>query len=336
MAEESFSTLGKIAALDLLFDGSGFDRAEDPAFTPEKGATVRTCARTFLEGTDFDLVYFPLKHLGYKCAAATAAGLLAALAHPRSLSVRLGVSAKLDFPQVRELWSGVVAAAKEFGFASLGLDLVPSQNGLVISVNAIGEESALTCGRVMKPRSKDLLCVSGSLGAAFLGFQVLEREKRQFEKTGKHNGEALEKYRMLVGSYLKPEVPAGALSALEEAQVYPSAGVLVSHGLSDAVRRIVRATGLGAKVYADKIPFEGNSFSLGKELDIDPVSAAMNGGDDFRLLYIIPILQAEKFRRDFQSFDIIGHLAQGDVGAVLVTPEGVELPLRAQGWEDPE
>ena len=98
----------------------------------------------------------------------------------------------------------------------------------------------------------------------------------------------------------------------------------------------MRATGLGAKVYADKIPFEGNSFSLGKELDIDPVSAAMNGGDDFRLLYVIPILQAEKFRRDFQSFDIIGHLAQGDVGAVLVTPEGVELPLRAQGWEDPE
>ena len=141
---------------------------------------------------------------------------------------------------------------------------------------------------------------------------------------------------MLVGSYLKPEVPAGALAALEEAQVYPSAGVLVSHGLSDAVRRLARATGLGAKVYADKIPFEGNSFSLGKELDIDPVSAAMNGGDDFRLLYVIPILQAEKFRRDFQSFDIIGHLAQGDVGAVLVTPEGVELPLRAQGWEDPE
>ena len=138
MAEESFSTLGKIAALDLLFDGSGFDRAEDPAFTPEKGATVRTCARTFLEGTDFDLVYFPLKHLGYKCAAAAAAGLLAALAHPRSLSVRLGVSAKLDFPQVRELWSGVVAAAKEFGFTALGLDLVPSQNGLVISVNAAG------------------------------------------------------------------------------------------------------------------------------------------------------------------------------------------------------
>ncbi len=336
MTEYTFSTLGKKAALRALFEGSGFACTEDGGFVPENGASVRTAGRTFLEGTDFDLVYFPLKHLGYKCAAAVAGALLAALAHPRTLSVRLGVSAKLDFPQVRELWEGVLAAAKEFGIASLGLDLVPSRNGLVVSVSAAGEVKAATKERTARPCSKDLLCVSGSLGAAFLGMQVLEREKGKFEKTGKHDTETLEKYRMLVGSYLRPEIPAGALDTLEDTGIIPSAGVLVSHGLSDAVRRIAQDSSLGAKVYADKIPFEGNSFALGKELDIDPVSAAMNGGDDFRLLFVIPILQAETFRRDFQSFDIIGHLAQSDVGAVLVTPEGAELPLRAQGWEDPE
>ena len=100
------------------------------------------------------------------------------------------------------------------------------------------------------------------------------------------------------------------------------------------MKRLSKDTGLGVKVYADKIPFEGNSFAFGKEMDIDPISAAMNGGDDYRLLFTIPILSAEKFRREFQTFDIIGHLAQREVGAVLVTPDGVELPVKAQGWND--
>ena len=103
-------------------------------------------------------------------------------------------------------------------------------------------------------------------------------------------------------------------------------------GLSDAVLKLTRDSGLGAKIYADKIPFEGNSFTLGSELDIDPISAAMNGGDDYKLLFTIPILKLDKFRADFQTFDIIGHMAQSEVGAVLLTPEGVELPLKAQGW----
>ncbi len=114
----------------------------------------------------------------------------------------------------------------------------------------------------------------------------------------------------------------------------PVTRLSVSHGLSDAVKRLARESGLGVKIYADKIPFEGNSFSSGKELDIDPVSAAMNGGDDFRLLFTIPILSAEKFRRDFQTFDIIGHLAQPEVGSVLVSPDGLEHPILAQGWND--
>ena len=121
---------------------------------------------------------------------------------------------------------------------------------------------------------------------------------------------------------------------METEEIYPSSGYLVSKGLSDAIKRLNADTGLGAKIYADKIPFEGNSFELGREFDIDPISAAMNGGDDYRLLFTIPIMQLEKFRRDFQTFDIIGHLARPEVGAVLVTPEGIELPLKAQGWND--
>lgn len=335
MAEKTFNEYGKVQAIDLLFEDSGFTHTDKNGFEPQAGSLVRTASRVFVEGIDFDLTYFPLKHLGYKSVVAVAGELYAGLSHPRTLAVRLGISAKLDFGHVKELWAGIVTAAKEHGFSGLDLDLVPSPNGLFISVSAAGEEFKLTFGRTMKARSMDLVCVSGSLGAAFLGQQILEREKRGFDKTKDDSVQPqLEKYKMLIGSYLKPELNASIIGRLEESQIYPSNGYLVSHGLSDAVKRLSRDTGLGVKIYADKIPFEGNSFASGRELDIDPISAAMNGGDDYRLLFTIPILSAEKFRRDFQTFDIIGHLAQPEVGTVLVSPDSLEHPVLAQGWKD--
>ena len=222
---------------------------------------------------------------------------------------------------VKELWMGITVAAKEHGFEAVNLDLQPSNNGLFISLAATGETSLLTDKRRMAAKSKDLLCISGRLGAAYLGMQVLEKGRKEFEKTGQQPDMA--PWRMFVGDYLRPELDAAVVSKLEDAEIYPSYGYFVTKGLGDAL-----------KVYADHIPFEGNTFQLGKQLDIDPVSAAFNGGDDFRLLFTVPILHAEKFRRDFQTFDIIGHLAQPDAGTVLVTPEGVEFPVKAQGWKD--
>lgn len=335
MAEKTFNEYGKTQAIDLLFKDSGFRREDGNGFEPAAGSLVRTVSRVFVEGIDFDLTYFPLKHLGYKSVVAVVGELYAGLSHPRTLNVRLGVSAKLDFGHIKDLWLGITTAAKEHGVKALDLDLVPSPNGLFISVSATGEELKLTRGRTVKARSMDLVCVSGSLGAAFLGQQILEREKKVFSQTKDDSVQPqLEKYKMLVGSYLKPELNASVVERLEEAQIYPSNGFLVSQGLSDAVKRLERESGLGVKIYADKIPFEGNSFASGKELDIDPISAAMNGGEDFRLLFTIPILSAERFRRDFQTFDIIGHLAQPEVGSVLVSPDGLEHPILAQGWND--
>lgn len=335
MAEKTFNEYGKTQAIDLLFKDSGFRREDGNGFEPAAGSLVRTVSRVFVEGIDFDLTYFPLKHLGYKSVVAAVGELYAGLSHPRTLNVRLGVSAKLDFGHIKDLWLGITTAAKEHGVKALDLDLVPSPNGLFISVSATGEELKLTRGRTVKARSMDLVCVSGSLGAAFLGQQILEREKKVFSQTKDDSVQPqLEKYKMLVGSYLKPEINASVVERLEEAQIYPSNGFLVSQGLSDAVKRLERESGLGVKIYADKIPFEGNSFASGKELDIDPISAAMNGGEDFRLLFTIPILSAERFRRDFQTFDIIGHLAQPEVGAVLVSPDGLEHPILSQGWKE--
>ena len=335
MTEERFSDLGRVEAIARLYEGTLFKPFGTVNFETSGKSYISSYARTFIEGIDFDLTYFPLKHLGYKCITAVTGELYAAFSHPRTAEVRLGISAKLDFQHIKELWEGIVAAAKEHGYKNVSLDLSPSPNGLTVSVSAVGETTQLMAKRRPAAKSMDLICVSDNLGAAYLGFQVLEREKRRFEESGDaHAQPDLDSYKNIVGSYLKPQINSQTVKLMEDAEIMPSHGYLVTRGLADAVKRLVRDSGLGAKVYVDKLPFAGKTFDLGKELNIDPISAALNGGEDYRLLFTVPIGKHDKFRHDFQTFDIIGHLAKPEVGAVIVTPDGVELPMRAQGWNN--
>lgn len=334
MAEERFSDLGRIEAISRLYEGSGFKPFEENRFGTDGRALCSEASKVLLEGIDFDLTYFPLKHLGYKSVIAVTGELYALFSHPRTLSITFGISAKLDFSQIRELWDGAATAAREHRYSRVALDLVPSRNGLCISVSATGETSDLTAKSRPAAKSMDLICVSDNLGAAYFGFEALEREKKSFEKTGDdRNQPDLKEYSRFIGEYLKPELNPVLLDQMEDSEIVPSYGYFVTRGLSDAVKRLVRDSGLGAKIYVDKIPFAGKTFDIGKKFNIDPVSAALNGGDDFRILYTVPIGKHDRFRHDFQTFDIIGHLAKPDVGAVLVTPDGVELPLHAQGWK---
>ena len=162
----------------------------------------------------------------------------------------------------------------------------------------------------------------------------LKKEKQKFLKRKTDRSQPdLSDHKIIIGEYLKPEINPSFVSQLEDAEIIPSYGYFVNRGLSDAVKRLVRDSGLGAKIYVERLPFASGTFDLGKQFDIDPISAAFNGGDDCRLLFTIPIGKHDRFRHDFQTFDIIGHLARPEVGAVLVTPEGVELPVTAQGWK---
>ena len=335
MTEETFSSLGRVEAIARLYEGTPYKPFESSWFETTGKSCVSSHSRTFIEGMDFDLIYFPLKHLGYKCAVAVTGELYAEMSHPRTMDVRLGISSKLDFKQIKEIWEGIVAAAREHGYKQISLDLVPAPNGLVISVSSFGETSLLMAKRRPAGKSMDLICVSDNLGAAFMGFQVLEREKKAFIQSGDAKAQPkLDDYKHLVGAYLKPQINPQIINQLEDAEIMPSYGYLVTRGLADAVRRLVRDSGLGAKIYIDKLPFAGKTFELGKELDIDPMSAALNGGEDYRLLFTIPIGKHDKFRHDFQTFDVIGHLAKPEVGAAVVTPDGVELPIKAQGWNN--
>lgn len=320
--QKTFADLGRVQAIKELFEGTGYEPFGEPLWIQtQKESVVTNVSKVFLEGMDFDLVYFPLKHLGYKAVVGVTGELYAVRSNPQTLSIVLGISAKLDFEQIKELFQGIVTAAREFGYKSVSLDLQPSKNGLCISISATGSESA----GIERPEahSMDLVCVSGRLGAAFLGQQVLERKP-----------EELEKYKMMLASYLKPELDAGLPAQLDDAGVSPSSGYFVTRGLSDAVLRLGRDSGLGVKIYADKIPFEGNSFALGKELGIDPISAAMNGGEDYVVLYVIPSGQYETFAKEFKTFEVIGHMARPEVGAVLVSPDGLEHPVSAPGWTE--
>ena len=334
MTEDTFSDLGRVEAIAKLYEGTPYKPFDSSCFETGAKAVVSSSSRTFIEGIDFDLTYFPLKHLGYKCVTAVTGELYAGMSHPRTMDVRLGISSKLDFRHIKEVWEGAVTAAREHGYKKVSLDLVPSPNGLTVSISAMGETSLLNAKRRPAAKSMDLICISDNIGAAYLGFQVLEREKREFERSGDAKAQPnLDDYKNLVKAYLKPQINPMVIGQLEDAEIIPSYGYLVTRGLADAIKRLVRDSGLGAKVYVDKLPFAGKTFELGKELNIDPISAALNGGEDYRLLFTIPIGKHDKFRHDFQTFDIIGHLAKPEVGAALVTPDGVELPMKAQGWK---
>ncbi|MBO5545073.1 MAG: hypothetical protein J5951_00255, partial [Bacteroidales bacterium] len=195
---QTFTDLGRIEAIRQLFEGTGFRPFEEPLwFEAKSQECITTASALLLEGIDFNLVYFPLQHLGRKAVLRVTGELHAVLARPETLSVQLGVSAKLDFPQVQELWKGVAATAKEFGYKHLSLDLQPSRNGLTIALSATGRHSAAVSAAVSaarpQPQSKDLVCVGGALGAAFLGLQVLERERVKFEQ-GSTDQKVLEQY----------------------------------------------------------------------------------------------------------------------------------------------
>lgn len=333
--EEKFSNIGKEAAIEKLYTefGAPYKPFQRPNIPLSGKVNVVTASRLMLEGVDFSLTYFPYRHLGYKSVVIPTAELYAEMSQPQSLTITVGVSAKCDYPEVREIFIGAVAAAKEHGYQALDFDLKPSQTGLSIAVSAMGSVPSLTLKRRSIAQSKDIICVSSNIGAAFFGQHILQKEAKAFEEQASGVPQPdLSRYKMFVGAYLKPEVPAGVVKQLEKAGIYPSYGYVVGNGLADAVLRLVRDSGFGAKIYVGQIPFEGQTFDLGKQFNIDPVSVAFNGGDDYALMFVVPLSQFEKFNREFPDFEPVGHLSQVNVGAVMVAPDGMEYPLKAQGW----
>lgn len=317
---DTFKELGTAGAIRKLYENSGFEPCTNPYFKTSNGYAV-TASRLLMEGMDFDLTFVPFKHLGFKAVVQVTGELFGNLATPKVLKISIGVSSKLDYAEVSQIWDGVVSAAREYGYESLALDLVPSLTGLSISVVATGFDTLASAAKRPQAKSMDLVCISNNAGAAFLGEQMLRKAQNlpEAQRTKK-----LEACKQLIGAYLKPELPAYTLKALKESGVVPSYAYFCTKGLQDALQQLCTASGLGVKVYVDKLPFAGGSIDAAKELGVDPLQAALKGGDDNCLLFTIPIGEHEKFRHDFQSWDVIGHLAKPEVGCVMVSPDGLE------------
>jgi len=320
---------GRYALLERLRAITDFSIRPEICFD-NKNLLYTYSHRVLMEGIDFDLVYTPLKHLGYKAVVAAVGPIYAAGYTPVSLSIRLALSSKLGAVQIEELWQGVAAAKEAYKISAIELDLLPSVTGLTIALAAHGEVDRKRFSKKPACASGDLLCVNSDLGAAYMGLQILEREKRVFEQSSAQP--SLEKYKYPLQAYLNPRIDMELIESLNSSGVIPSGGEFIVNGLADAVKSICHRCDLGAKIFLERIAVAAQTSEVADELNINPITAALNGGDDYLFLFVIPLAKYEALTKEAPQLDIVGHLCDPAAGTLLVTPDGSELELKAQGW----
>lgn len=326
----SIESIGKIALINNLFEGSGYKNISYFKQKQNLNASV-----LLLEGIDFNLVYTPLKHLGYKAVLAAIGPLYANLYTPVSLIFNIGLSSRFCYEDIKEFWTGVLAAAHEHKISQIGLDLNASITGMAISISACGEQSSSITKQIPNPAKNDLICITGNLGAAYMGLHVLERERVAFEKVpanSNYKQPDLSKYKYLLSQYLSPEINPELINQFKEVKLYPSSGYFINKGLAYTIKQFCADTNLGTKIFLEKLPIASGTFEMATELNIDAITAALNGGDDYKFMFTIPLSKHEELHKEFPAYDIIGHVCDLKEGNSLITPEGAALEIRAQGW----
>lgn len=309
--------------------GVGDDAA---VLAPAEGDAVLCSSDTMFEGVDFDLTYFPLKHLGYKAVTAGVSDILAMNGTPEQIMISLGVSAKLSVEALDALYEGIAFACREHRIDLVGGDTKSSMTGLVLGITAIGSASRERVVYRSGAQRHDLVCITGNLGAAYMGLRLLEREKRVLENVANPEPQ-FEGYEYLLEKYLKPRPRTDIIEALAEERIVPTAMIDLSDGLSSDLLQICKASKCGVRIYLDRIPIARQTTALAEEMHVDPVVAALHGGQDYELLFTVPLEMREQVMR-LGLVDVIGHITDAEAGACLVTPDGAEIRLRAQGFPE--
>ena len=256
---------------------------------------------SLLEGIDFDLTYFPLKHLGYKAVTVGVSDILAMNARPEQIILSLGVSSKIPVEALEDLYEGMAFACKELGVDLVGGDTSASMTGLVINITAIGRAKRKAISYRSGAQFNDLICITGYLGAAYMGLLLLEREKRVLSIV--ENPEPQFKgYEYLLQSYLKPRARKDIIDLLAEEKIVPTSMIDLSDGLASEVLQICKASKCGARIYLDRIPIAKQTTQLAEEMHIDPVVAALNGGEDYELMFTVPLAMQEQVMRLGDAF----------------------------------
>ena len=331
------SSLGEFGLIDHLTKNNETTQAgtilsvgDDAAVIDNFGKQTVITTDMLVEGVHFDLMYMPLKHLGYKSVVVNLSDVYAMNATPTHITLSLAISNRFSVEALDEFYEGVYAACEKYNVDLVGGDTTSSLKGLVISVTAIGEVIADRFVTRKGAGKGDLICVSGDLGAAYLGLQLLEREKRIYlESPGVQPDLGDKAY--IVGRILKPEARVNIVDWLRDNEITPTAMIDVSDGLSSEVMHICRQSSLGAVIHEDKIPMHTEMREMAYEFKLDPTTCALNGGEDYELLFTLKQEDYDKITQS-EQISVVGYMTDQAEGIHLITRQGNKHPLQAQGW----
>ncbi|RZJ72497.1 thiamine-phosphate kinase [Flavobacterium sp.] len=294
----------------------------------DKKAVVTT--DLLIEGIHFDLAYMPLKHLGYKAVVVNLSDICAMNAKPTQVTVSVAISNRFPLEALEEFYAGITLAAKEYKVDVIGGDTTSSQTGLLISVTALGQADESEIVYRNGAKANDLLVVSGDLGAAYMGLQVLEREKQVF-LVNPNSQPDLDAYTYLIERQLKPEARTDVRTLLHALEIKPTSMIDVSDGLSSEILHLCKQSGVGCNLYEDKLPVDPQFIATCEEFNIDATTVAINGGEDYELLFTIGLDDFDKLKGN-PNFTVIGHIVEEKEGAHLITRANSKIPLKARGW----
>jgi len=284
-----------------------------------------------LEGIHFNLVYTPLKHLGYKAVIRAISDIYAMNGTPGQILVALGISSRFFVEQIEELYEGIYLACSRYKVDLSGGDTSSSLTGLTIGVTATGIVERDCLVRRNGAKANDLICVTGNFGASYMGLQILERERKIFDKDKSFQPD-LAGYEYIIERQLKPEFPHNVLISLKENKIIPSSMIDVSEGLASDLLHLCKLSGTGCRIWHNRIPIDSETSRAAEEFNLDPLVPALNGGEDYELLFTVPLEDAELIK-GIPGVTLIGHMTVADQGCSLVGEEGNEIELKAQGWE---
>ncbi len=307
---------------------------DDAAVLDYKKKQIVVTTDLLLEGIHFDLTYTPLKHLGYKSVTVNLSDVYAMNATPKQITVSIGISSKMSVEAVDEFYSGIYLACDKYGVDLVGGDTSSSLTGFTISITAIGEAEKESLTYRGGAGTNDIICASGDFGAAYMGLQLLEREKKVFE--GNPNVQPdLASNDYLLEKFLKPESRRDVIELLKEIDVKPTSMIDVSDGISSELLHICKQSNVGCRLYEDKIPIDATTSMLAEEMGINHTVAALNGGEDYELLFTIAQSDYNKFAEANSPVKIyaVGHITEKSKGCYLITTSGQEVELLAQGWK---
>jgi len=303
---------------------------DDAAVLSYENKKVLVTTDLLLEGIHFDLVYVPIMHLGYKAAVVNFSDIYAMNGEPKQITVSIGVSKRFSVEDLEQLYAGIQLACDKYGVDLIGGDTSASLTGLAISITCIGEADEDKIVYRNGAKETDLICVTGDLGSAYMGLQLLEREKVVFAANDEAQPD-FEERDYILQRQLKPEARKDIIKLLRENEIVPTAMMDISDGLSSELMHICSQSKVGCRIYEDKIPINYQAVVMAEELNMSIVTAALNGGEDYELLFTVALADYDKIV-SMDGIAIVGHTTKPEFGLQLVGREGEEIELRAQGW----